>query len=415
LSGLLTVQEAQQRILENFQPRQPEDCIFSHAHGRVLASPISAPQDSPLFTNSSMDGYAVRSIDCLEAAPHRPVLLEIIEDIPAGKIPTRAINQGQASRIMTGAPLPNGADAVIPVEDTATPSGLEGSLPSSITILKKASPGQYVRQRGMDFEIGQPILPAGRRLNPQDIGMVASLGLKRIPVYPRPRIALFSSGDELVLPGAPLGPGQIYDSNQFVLGGLLKEEGADVIQLGTARDNQEEVNLLLSRALDANVDLIVTSAGVSVGAYDYVRRVIETYGNLDFWRVNIRPGKPIAFGTFKGIPLIGLPGNPVSAYVGCMVFVLPVVRKLSGLPPFSHRPVKVILDEFVESDGRESYLRAVVYRKEGVLHAKLSGHQGSGNLFSLVLANALLISPSEVKSLPAGSEADAWLITGDIE
>jgi molybdopterin molybdotransferase len=413
LASLLSVREAQERILSGFTPRPARTCLLSDALGQVLAEPVSASQDSPIFSNSSMDGYAIQAVDTVSASNQHPVELRVIEDIPAGKMPVLHVEPGLASRIMTGAPLPPGADAVVPVEDTAHPS-LDASLPAAVKILKPAEPGQNVRPHGQDYVTGQAILPAGRRLSPQDIGMLASLGLDRVQVFPRPRIALFSSGDELVAPGLPLAPGQIYDSNQFVLQGLLASEGAEVIQLGTARDDPQMIEDLLTNALDHSVDAIVTSAGVSVGAYDYVRQVIETNGQLDFWRVNIRPGKPLAYGKFKGIPLIGLPGNPVSCFVGCMVFVMPIIRKLLGLSSTQPPTVKVILDESIESDGRESYLRGSVYKKDGTLHAKLAGHQGSGNLFSLVQANALLISPSEVKSLPAGSEVNAWLINGAI-
>lgn len=416
MADLLSVKEAQQRIVERFRARSPEDCPIQEALGRVLAVQVNAFQDSPTFTNSSMDGFAVQAEDTRSASPGNPVELQVVEDIPAGKVPERALLAGQASRIMTGAPLPEGANAVVPVEDTAQPAGPDSGLPGVIAVRKPVTEGQFVRPRGLDYHAGQPLIPAGRRLTPQDVGLIASLGLDRVSVYPRPRIALFSSGNELVQPGQPAGPGQIYDSNRFVLSTLLTEAGAHVVPLGTARDDPQEVFRLLSEAIPADVDLIVTSAGVSVGAYDYVRQVIETHGRLDFWRVNIRPGKPLAFGSFQGIPLIGLPGNPVSSYVGCLVFVLPVIRKISGLNPVTpRRSVHVILDEPVESDGRESYLRAQVYLKEGELHARLAGHQGSGNLFSLVLANALLIAPSEVKSLPAGSKAEAWMINGEIE
>lgn len=407
MSDLLSVHQALQRILDTFHPLEAEKVTLLQAYQRVLYHQVSADFDMPGFDNSSMDGFAVRSADLQTAGPASPVELEVIEDIPAGSVPRCSLAAGQAARIMTGAPLPQGADAVVPVENT---SAIQGS--SSVAILSTAQAGQYVRPRGQDLRAGQAILPAGRLLQAQDVGMLASLGFAEVAVYRRPRVGLFSSGDELVSPGQPLGPGQIYDSNRYFLAGLLAQNGAEVIHLGTAHDNPAEISNILSQSAAAQVDLIVTSAGVSVGVYDFVRQVIESHGKLDFWRVNMRPGKPLAFGSFQGIPLVGLPGNPVSAFVGCSVFVLPIIRKLCGLPAQSHMVLRAILKEAIESDGRESYLRARLEHQDGRYIAELAHHQGSGNLFSLVLANALLIIPSGVKSLPAGSEVEAWLIGG---
>lgn len=408
LTENLSVQQALQQILKNFNPLDSENVPILNSSHRVLYQQIQAEDDIPGFTNSSMDGFAVRSADLVAAAKDTPIPLSVIEDIPAGSVPRCSVASGQAARIMTGAPLPEGADAVVPVENTAP-------IPdsSSVWILSPASKGQYIRQRGQDLHAGQVILEPGRILQPQDMGMLASLGRSEVAVYRRPRIGLFSSGDELVSPGQPLGPGQIYDSNRYFLSGLLTEAGAEVIHLGSARDDPAEITRLLAHSAAAKVDCIVTSAGVSVGVYDFVRQVIETNGKLDFWRVNMRPGKPLAFGSFQGIPLVGLPGNPVSAFVGCTVFILPIIRKLTGQAPLSRRSVRVILSEAIESDGRESFLRARVEYFNARYTASLSQHQGSGNLFSLVLANALLIIPSGVKSLPAGAEVEAWLLGGN--
>lgn len=408
MSELLSVQQALQRILDTFHPLESEAVPLLQAYQRVLFQQVQAERDIPGFDNSSMDGFAVRSADLATARKDSPIQLRVIEDIPAGSVPRCKLAAGQAARIMTGAPLPQDADAVVPVENTS-------SIPGStlVTVFSSAEKGQYIRPRGQDLRAGQVILESGRFLRPQDVGMLASLGLAEIAVFRRPRVGLFSSGDELTAPGQPLEPGQIYDSNRYFLAGLLTQAGAEVIHLGTARDNPAEITQLLSQSAAAQVDLIVTSAGVSVGVYDFVRQVIESHGKLDFWRVNMRPGKPLAFGSFQGIPLVGLPGNPVSAFVGCTVFILPIIRKLTGLPPFSRRAVRAVLSEALESDGRESYLRARVDNLNGHYVAALAHHQGSGNLFSLVHANALLIIPSEVKSLPAGSELEAWLIGGN--
>ena len=276
---------------------------------------------------------------------------------------------------------------------------------------KHAGIGVYIRPIGQDLRQGALILAAGKQLTPQDIGLLASFGYANVNVILKPRVAIFSSGDELAQPGQALGPGKIYDSNAFMLTGLLIQTGAQVLNLGTAHDDPNDIYKHLSGSLEHEPDFILSSAGVSVGTYDYVRKIISENGQIDFWRVNMRPGKPVAFGNFKGIPFIGLPGNPVSAFVGCLVFVLPVIRKLGGLDPYSARKVTAQLEEAVESDGRESYLRCHITKTPGGYSAKLTGHQGSANLFALTQANALLILPSGVKSLPAGSQVKVWALT----
>jgi len=231
-------------------------------------------------------------------------------------------------------------------------------------------------------------------------------------VHRKARVALFSSGNELLEVSATLEPGKIRDSNSYMLAALLEEADAEVMRLGIAKDNHESVKELLEKAIDLRADLILSSAGVSVGAFDFVKAVIEAHGKMDFWRVNMRPGKPLAFGEYKNIPFIGLPGNPVSAFVGFEVFVRDVIGKLNGTYNGSRRKVQVRCAEQIDSDGRESYLRAEIHPdgENGNLIAHLSGHQGSGNLHSLVRANALLIIPAGVKCVPAGQEVNAWLI-----
>jgi molybdopterin molybdotransferase len=257
---------------------------------------------------------------------------------------------------------------------------------------------------------GQAVLQAGHKLRAQDLGLLAMLGIAEVPVYKKPYVALLSSGDELVPVDAPLRPGKIRDSNTYTLSALLEGTGAKVLNLGIAADRREAVEELFEKAAARKVDLILSSAGVSVGAFDYIKDVVEAQGELDFWRVNMRPGKPLAFGSFKGIPFIGLPGNPVSAFVGFEVFVRPALERLGGLAATGRPRVRVRLVENINSDGRESYLRAETREENGILCARLAGHQGSGNLLSIVQANALLIIPAGVKSLAAGTEVDAWLL-----
>jgi len=410
MSDLLSILEAQQKILSAIKNTSPEMCLVEQAYGRVLLENIHSPLDLPPFTNSSMDGFAVHSKDILGASVTSPVRLPVKMDIPAGTINQESLPAGAAARILTGASLPDGADTVVTVEDTDQFKGQQSSvLPEFVTIFTAASPGENVRPAGEDVAIGQLVLSKGRVLQPQDIGLLISLGIRQMQVARKARIALFSSGDELLEPGAALTPGKIFDSNRFVLTGLLQAAGAEVIQLGVARDSRESVTETLGKALQDPPDLILSSAGVSVGVFDYVYKVIKENGELTFWKVNMRPGKPVAFGEYKNIPVLGLPGNPVSAYIGCVVFVLPIIRKLHGLPPTGQNVIKAVLTEPLKSaDGRESFYRGILRKENGVIKASLSGHQGSGNLFSLVQANALLIVPAGVTMIPAGEEVSAW-------
>jgi len=312
---------------------------------------------------------------------------------------------------MTGAQLPFGADAVIPVEDTDFDNRNAGTAaPNEVQIFKSAKSGENTRLRGTDLHAGDVVLHKGRVLKPQDLGLLAMLGFANVLVYRRPHVALFSSGDELLEVASPLEAGKIRDSNSYTLVALLEDAGAEVIRLGVAKDNHNSVKALLEEAVDHKVDLILSSAGVSVGAFDFVKEVIETNGKMDFWRVNMRPGKPLAFGDYRNIPFIGLPGNPVSAFVGFEVFVRATLQRLSGSLNGNRQTVRVRCEEQIDSDGRESYLRAQVFEENGLLIARLTGHQGSGNLHSLVQANALLIIPAGVKCVPAGQEVNAWLI-----
>ena len=312
---------------------------------------------------------------------------------------------------MTGAPLPPGAEAVVMVEDTDFNLRTPGTpAPQKVTIYKAIQPGENTRHHGDDLHIGDKVLSAGMRLRAQEIGLLAMLGAAEVTVYRRPRLALFSSGDELLPVEAHLLPGKIHESNSYALAVLAEAAGVELIRLGVAADTEIDVRSRLDRAVLEKADVIVSSAGVSVGAFDYVKSVIEENGELDFWKVNIRPGKPLAFGKYRGIPFFGLPGNPVSAFIGFEVFVRPALEKLSGMEPRPQLRQTAYLDEDLESDGRESYLRAIVRQENGQLIARLTGAQGSGNIFSLVRANALLIVPSGVKSLPASSEVEIWPI-----
>jgi molybdopterin molybdotransferase len=411
LARLISVQEAQRGILSQFSPVSTTIVPLEQSNGRVLSQDIVSEMGLPPFANSSMDGFAVRADDVASASPSNPISLTVVADIPAGIHPIVTLESWQAARIMTGAEIPAGANAVVPVEDTDAEAARPG-LPASseVKVFRSIDAGAYIRKAGEDISPGQKLLLAGRKLYPQDIGLLASLGIISVPVYRRPRIASFSTGDELVDPSAALTPGKIRNSNSYTLAALIEQNGGEVLRLPVARDDPGMVRRRFDQAVSKQADLILTSAGVSVGAHDYVRAVVEEHGRLDFWRVDVRPGKPLAFGSYRNIPVVGLPGNPVSAYIGFQLFVLPVLYKMSGQPEPMRRVVKVKLEHPLESDGRESYLRAVVRLRDGHYTASLTGHQGSGNLFSLVQANALLVVPSGVKSLPVDAECDSWLL-----
>jgi molybdopterin molybdotransferase len=410
---LLSVDQARERILSHFQPVTIETLPLTGCADRILAEDIAAANDLPHFDNSSMDGFAVRAEDVLGATAASPRNLRVVSDIPAGTHPTISLVAGEAARIMTGAPVPAGADAVVPVEDTNFDHRDAGTpAPNEVQIFKSTKSGANIRPRGLDLRAGDVVLTKRRVLKPQDLGLLAMLGFANALVYRRPRVALFSSGDELLSVDAPLEEGKIRDSNSYTLAAQAEEAGGEIIRLGVAKDSHESVKALLEKAVDSHVDLILSSAGVSVGAFDFVKEVIESNGKLDFWRVNMRPGKPLAFGEYRNIPFIGLPGNPVSAFVGFEVFVRTSIQRLSGSLSSGRPTVRVRCEEQIDSDGRESYLRAQVQPEGegGALVARLTGHQGSGNLYSLVQANALLIIPAGVKCVPAGQEVNAWLI-----
>ncbi len=408
---MLSVQEARQQILSHFRAIETEAIPLAEARTRVLAEDIHAADSLPPFDNSSVDGFALRSEDVASAKSAAGIRLPVVGDIPAGSTPDFRLQSGQAARIMTGAPLPSGADAVVMVEGTDFGTRDAGTpAPAEVTVFVTVKAGEHVRQAGTDLHAGDRVLNTGRRLRPQDIGMLATLGVAKLSVYRMPSVAILSSGDELLPVDAPLTPGKVRDANSYSLAALAEEAGCRVLPLGVARDTRQSVEERLEKAVSARADVILSSAGVSVGAFDYVKDVVTSQGALDFWKVNMRPGKPLAFGHYHQIPFFGLPGNPVSAFVGFEVFVRPALGRLCGVETVERPRVRVTLGEAVESDGRESYLRAQVNLEDGKHVAHLTGHQGSGNLFSLVQANALLIIPSGVKSCPPYTEVEAWLM-----
>lgn len=397
---LLSVEEAADRITAPLRRLPAEEVSLLDALGRVLADDATADRPFPAHPTSSMDGFALRAADAAAA----PAELRIALDVPAGVLPSDSVQPGEAARIMTGAILPDGADTVVPVEHTDQQWTAETplALGAPVRILKAPRPGAYVRRVGEDIAPGQRVLAAGTALRPPEIGMLAALGRATVRVVRRPLVAIVSTGDELAEPGAPLAPGQIYNSNAYALAALVRSRGGVPRQIPIARDTLDSVRSALQSALALGPDLILSSAGVSVGAYDVVRAVIEELGAVDFWRINLRPGKPLAFGQVGGVPLIGLPGNPVSALVTAELFVRPALAALGGWP----NPIETVearAAEPIQSDGRRTYMRVTLHRSESGWIASTTGTQSSAALLSLVLADGLLIVPEGISSIAAGS------------
>ena len=407
----LSVSEALDLVLAQIDVLEAESVPLSDALGRILADPVVARDDLPPFANSSMDGYAVRAADLAGASKDSPVELRVLADIAAGMDLAIEIKPGTSARIMTGAPLPLGADAVVPVEDTDEPwRGQDRSLPQSISIYRSVESGAFVRYPGEDIRAGVTVLQAGHLLRPQEVGVLASLGIPRARVIRRPRVGVLSTGDELIDVEAPLSPGKIRNSNSYAQAAQVLALGGVPVMLGVARDTEADIRAKLDKAVAEQVDLLISSAGVSVGAYDKVKEVLNGSGNVAFWRVRMRPGKPLAFGTYRDIPYLGLPGNPVSAMVSFETFVRPAILKLGGHSNFERPRIQAILLEDVRSDGRESYLRAVVTRDARGYVALTTGSQGSHILMSLVKANALLVVPEGVTEVAAGTPLTALML-----
>jgi len=407
---MLSVVEAQQVILGRFQPCGPEVVPLLESLGRVLAQDVFAQDDLPPFDNSAMDGYAVRAEDVSGAGHETPIVLNVVADISAGHSSEVIIGPGQAARIMTGAPLPQGADAVVPVESTDELMRSGAPLPVRVKVFQNSKYGKHVRRAGGDVRRGDRVLSAGVVIRPVEIALMAALGMAEARVIRRPRVAVLATGDELVQPGEPLKPGLIRNANGWSCAAQVIHYGGVPIQLGIARDTASDLRAKLVEGLQADPDLFVVSAGVSVGAYDLVKDVVRAEGELDFWRVRMRPGKPLAFGHFRGVPFFGLPGNPVSAMLTFEQFVRPAVLKLCGRTHWHKPTVQVELAEAVTSDGRETYARAWVQREGDHYTARLSGAQGSNVLSALVAANALVIIPEGQTHVEAGARVAAQML-----
>ena len=404
---MISVDNALEQILGAINPLRLEKVAILEALGRVLGENITSDRDIPPLPNSAMDGYALRFEDTLGASREKPAVLNVIDDVPAGRVSTKTVGPGQAVRIMTGAPIPAGTDAIVRVEDTEK----DGDRVRVFVAVRK---GLDIRPAGEDVKKGELVIPKGKVIRPAEVGMLAALNRSDVAIHRRPKVAILSTGDELVDIGGKLAPGMIMNSNSYSLAAQVAECRAVPLRLGIARDTREDLVSKFEEAKGA--DLIVTSGGVSVGDYDLVKDVMGELGAMRFWTVAMRPGRPLAFGVIGSVPVFGLPGNPVSVMVSFEEFVRPAILKMSGFKNLFRPSVKAVLKEGLQKKaGFRHFLRAVVELKEGKYYVVTTGEQGSGILKSMVMANGLIVLPEDVTSLMAGDEVAVQLIDRSFE
>ncbi|SRR6266516_4666688 len=401
---MISVEEALERILAEITPLTTTQVPLPEALGHVLAEDVIAQEDIPPFANSAMDGFALLSQD---SQPHdgQPPLLHITGGVAAGYVADQAVKPGTTMRIMTGAPVPPGADAVIQVELTRSDS------PESewVEILEAVAPGNNIRPAGEDMRRGQTVLLRGTEIGPWEIGILATLGWASIAVTRRPRVAILGTGDEVIDVHESLRPGKIRNSNSYLLEAAVRRAGAEPQRLGVAHDTVESLREKFTEAIQS--DLIITSGGVSVGDFDLVKNIMTEQGEIHFWRINMRPGKPVAFGHIGKVPLLGLPGNPVSAAVTFELFGRPVIRKMLGHSRLLRQQVDVVVQDGVSDRAmRRHYVRAHVKWHNGHFIAHTTGNQGSHIMTSLLNANALIIVPEGGTELHPGDTAKAIML-----
>jgi len=390
---MIPVAEALDRILKNFQPLPAETVGIAEAFGRVLAQDIAARVTQPPHAVSAMDGYAVRAADVASV----PVDLKVIGAVPAGGLFEGEVGAGQAVRIFTGAPLPSGADAIVIQEDTEAGDG-------SVTVKESCKAGNYVRAAGLDFAAGDPGPRAGRQLTVRDVGLIAAMNHPWVPVRRRPRVAILATGDEVVMPGEPLGPSQIVSSNGLALTAFVRACGGEPLMLPIAADTEDSLAELAAGAKGA--DLLLTTGGASVGEHDLVQKALGRQGmTLDFWKIAMRPGKPLMFGSLAGTPVLGLPGNPVSAVVCSLLFARPALNALLGLDVPAHPLEQMVLGaDLAANDRRQDYLRATVaVNGDGRRSATPYGRQDSSMLALLAAADGLIVRAPHAPAAAKGA------------
>ena len=401
---MILVKEAQNIILEKLQPLEPENIPLLNTLGAVLQEDICAQRDNPPADNSAMDGYALRFNDISSLDQNNPLSLKVVEDIPAGQKPTKSINPGEASRIMTGAVVPGGADTVVMVEETEKKNG-------SVSILKPQKKGSHVRKQGEDFKKGDILLSKGDLVTSSNIAIIATAGYAKLSVNRKPVVAILSTGDELVDVDAKAEDHQIINSNTYLLASQVLESGAKPMLLGIVRDRKDDIKEKLKSANKA--DIIVTSGGVSVGDYDFVKDAIQDLGSeIVFWKIAMKPGKPLTFSMLSKRPLFGLPGNPVSSFVSFEQFVRPAILKMSGHTDIFRKTIRATLTEGIKKkdDGRRHFLRSTLTYINGSYSVSALSGQGSNMLASLASANSLLIIPESETELKTGQQVEVQVL-----
>ncbi|MBI2913810.1 MAG: molybdopterin molybdotransferase MoeA [Chloroflexi bacterium] len=416
---MISVEEALERILGYVDVLGPEEKPILDALGQVLDEDVTSSFDIPPLDNTAMDGYAVRAGDTRGASQKSPVELRVVGEVAAGYLFEGQVSPGEAVRIMTGAPVPVGADAIVPFEETdepfeKAPERAQRLEAASVRVFKEARPGANIRRVGEDVRSGQTVVRRGTVLRPSEVGVLASVGKATVRVICRPVLAVLSTGDELVELGQERSPGNIYDSNAYSVSALVQRYGGIPKPLGIAKDTVEALTDKIQEGLDA--DMLITSAGVSKGDYDVVKDVLAREGEIAFWTVAMKPGKPLAFGCFykdgRRIPHIGLPGNPVSSMVAFELFGRPAMMKMMGKTDWRRPVVRAIAEERIvnRNDPRVFYARCIVREREGRYYASLTGPQSSGMLTSMVYANALTVIPAEVDVVEPGEEIDVIML-----
>jgi molybdopterin molybdotransferase len=432
--GLLSVEAALDAVLAVAEPVAAERVASADTLGRVTAEAVNALVSLPPWANSAMDGYAIRAADTAGASEDQPVELRVIGDIAAGAVPNVAVESGKAVRIATGARLPDGADAVVPVEATTPldadrqpgPRGRDatGPVPAACLVHEVVPAGGSVRAAASDLTAGAQLLPPGSAITAATVALIAGAGVESLLVHRRPRVAVLATGDEVRAPGQALGEAGIPDANGPGLRALVTAAGGEAVDLGIATDALDDVLARLRAGLERGIDALIVAGGVSVGPYDVVKTAIESIGRIDLWRVAVQPGKPFAFGTADrpggGAPvlLFGLPGNPVSSAITFELFVRPAIRALAGRHDLLRPLDRAVLDEAVsKSHGRRAFMRveterdasgATVRDERGRVHVRLAGGQGSHVISALAAADALAVIPEADDALPAGAEVALW-------